>query len=117
MFIFQHDISCLTINLCKYAFPSAKFNRGAYAGIEGYVKFASTRSDVYMNQLTLHHDCPGWGENDRRLLERRMQSGCVDDGLLGYNEYCYGNEECASNFCSIKCRCAEDSDCPADSAC
>ena len=63
-----------------------------------------------MNQLTIHHDCPGWGENDRRLLERRMQSGCADDDLRGYNENCSNDSQCATNFCRFnKCRCRNNS--------
>ena len=100
---------------CKYAFLSTPFDRGEYAGIEGYVKFASTRDDGYMNQLTIHHDCPGWGENDRRLLERRMQTSCADDDLRAYGESCDDNEECASNWCRFgTCRCTEDSECPVE---
>lgn len=104
-------------NPCKYAFPSTPFNRGPHAGIEGYVKFASTRIDEYKNQLTLHYDCPGWGENDRRLLERRMQHGCWDDlafveslylavlgpdGLIPVGLGCLYDETCTSGECGLK---------------
>ena len=50
---------------------------GQYVGIEGYVRLASTASSGgFKNQLTLHYDCPSWGQRERHLLMRQMTEDC-----------------------------------------
>lgn len=83
------------------------------------MKFASTRSDGYKNKLTFHYDCPGWGENDRRLFKRRMQTSCAttftleeieeiyliglgQGELLPLGRGCLYDETCTSGECGIK---------------